>query len=189
MTACAAAIAPAQAIDYWTGDLADDQAVAVEEHVFACDACARRVETVAELAAGVAAATRRRGGLEVPVTASLIARLEREGVRVRHYRLRPGEQVACTVGPDDDLLVSWLAIDPTGVERVDVTLCDAAGQPYQRVDDVPFDRATGEVGYANAGDTARTWPATTFRARTLAVSADGERVLGEYVFEHTPPAP
>ena len=173
-------------VDYWAGDALTADAEDVEEHTFACEMCSRRLAAIANLAQGVARVAAIRGGIGMVVTQALLDRLTADGLRMRHYRVRPGETVLCTVGPDDDLSVTYLSADLRDVQRVDVVLY-AQGKEWARMDDAPIDRVTGQVIYTTGGNLARTFPAMTVRVELRAPEKDGNaRVLGEYTFEHTP---
>jgi hypothetical protein len=106
-------------------------------------------------------------------------------VRLREYRVGRNGSVNCSVGPEDQLLVSRLEVPLEDVERVDavVMLEDSA----HRLEDIPFDRASGEVVLAPGIEHIRSLPAHRQVVRLLAVGAGGERVLGEYTFNHAPP--
>jgi hypothetical protein len=173
-------------VDYWAGDAPTADAEGVEEHAFACESCSRRLTAIANLARGVARIAVIRGGIGMVVTQAIIDRLAADGLRMRHYRVHPGETVQCTVGPDDDLSVTYLSADLDGVRRVDVVLY-ADGKEWARIDDAPIDRVTGQVIYTVGGDLARTFPAIAVRVELLAPERGGNaRLLGEYTFEHTP---
>jgi hypothetical protein len=51
---------------------------------------------------------------------------------------------------------------------------------------VPFDAATGEVLMCPAPAPLKRRGAFTHRVRLMAVEDAGERLLGEYTFEHAP---
>jgi hypothetical protein len=173
-------------VDYWAGEAPTADAEGVEEHAFVCETCSRRLAAIANLARGVARVAAIRGGVGMVVTEALLDRLTADGLRMRHYRVRPGETVQCTVGADDDLSVTYLSADLHEVQRVDVVLY-AHGKEWARMDDAPIDHATGQVIYTVGGDLARTFPATTVRVELRAPDKGGNaRVLGEYTFEHTP---
>jgi hypothetical protein len=183
---CGTPLSMATLVDYWADDTPTADAEGVEEHVFACATCSRRLAAIANLARGVARVAAIRGGIGMVVTQAILDRLASDGLRMRHYRVRPGETVQCTVGPDDDLGVTYLAADLRDVQRVDVVL-HAHGKEWARMDDAPIDRATGQVIYTVGGDLARTFPAITVRVELHAPEREGKgRVLGEYTFEHTP---
>jgi anti-sigma factor RsiW len=180
---CPRPLAVESLVDYWAGALTEAEEAPLEEHLFACDACARRLRAVSALARGVADLARRRGGLRMGLTPSLAHRLASEGLRIREYRAAPGQSVPCAVGRHDDLVVTRFAADLRGVERVDLTIT-TGGQLLDRVSDLPIDRDTSSVILADAGETMRAWPAMTLVLRLVAVEAAGERTVGEYTFEH-----
>jgi hypothetical protein len=121
----------------------------------------------------------------VVVSPSFLETASRRGLRVREYTVPPGGRVACTVTPEDDLLVSRLQGDFTGVSRLDLVVQVEEG-PEQRAQDLPVDRASPEVIVAEAMSTIRALGSCVVRLRLLAPEQGGERLVGEYTFAHTP---
>ncbi len=173
--------------DYWLADLASPEEDAVEQHLLACDECARRLRDVIGLADGIRVVARS-GTVRVVVTEAFVTRLVQEGFRVREYRVTPGGRVACTVTPADDLVVGRFVAPLRGVGRVDLAQYDAEGREVQRFRDLPYDPAGGEILFTARIDVLRTLPASVQRYRLIAVEASGERILAEYTFAHTPSA-
>jgi hypothetical protein len=171
-------------VAYWAGD--DPEIDRVEDHVFACDVCAGKLSGIARLADGVARVASRRGGFEMVVTPPILDRLTHDGLRIRHYRVGPGGTVACTVAPDDDLVVSSLEADLEGVDRVDVVKTNEKGVVVGRYTDVPVDRASREILYAVSGDRLRKLPKTVVEVEIVGKGPGGPRRLGVYTFDHTP---
>jgi hypothetical protein len=175
--------------DYWLGELAGgDEApreAGIEEHLFGCDECSRRLQWVVDLA-GATRALARRGLLRVVVGDEQLRRLAGEGLRVREYRVESGGSVACTVTPGDDLVVARLVAPFRTSQQVDLVFCDATGSEQGRLPDVPLDSTRGEVVFTEPVDGLRRMGKTTVRVRLVAVESPGERMLGEYVFNHTP---
>jgi hypothetical protein len=170
--------------DYWFGDLPERDVEAVEEHLLGCGGCSARLEELLRLRAGVRALVRA-GRVPVVVGRSFLGAAGREGLRVREYAVGPGERVACTVTPEDDLVVSRLRADLRGATRVDV-VAELEDGGVQRAEDVPFDAASGEVIVAQSVPAIRALPTCTTRMRLLASGPDGgHRLLGEYTFAHT----
>ena len=127
----------------------------------------------------------REGALPLTVLPAVVERLRREGRRIREYRVSPGGGVQCTVGPEDDVVLTRLTADLRGVSRLDLVSRVDDG-PEERLADIAFDSAAGEVLHSPPADLLRAQPAHVARLRLLSVGAEGERLLGEYTFNHRP---
>jgi hypothetical protein len=156
----------------------------VEEHLLSCGECSARAGAAHELAEGVRQLVRE-GALPLAVLPAVVERLHREGRRIREYRVRPGGGVQCTVGPEDDVVLARLVADLRDVARLDLVSRVDEG-PEERLIDLPFDGATGEVLLSPPADVLRARPAHVQRFRLVAVGPQGERLLGEYTFDHRP---
>jgi hypothetical protein len=172
-------------LDYWLGELPRSEEADVEEHLLACAACSDELARLAGLADAIRDLARS-GNVRAVVSESFVDRVRNEGLRLRQYRLGPGESVQCTVAPDDDILVARLVADLSKTEHVDIAWYDAEGREQERVHDVPVHGAMREIIWAQRIGVIRAMPATVARARVFAVDDRGERVLGEYTFDHTP---
>jgi putative zinc finger protein len=184
MSSCSSPLAEDLVLDWWTGELAAAEARRVERHLLSCGSCAARAELLPAVAGGIQAlvASGRLPGVLAPL---VLERLRRDGRRIREYRVPAGGGVRCTVGPDDDVLIARLGVDLAGVTRVDlVTRVDDG--PEQRYADLPFEPAARELIVAPPTDGVRARPAHVERMRLIAVEPEGERLLGEYTFDHTP---
>lgn len=171
--------------DYWLALLPADEEERVETHLFACDECGDRLQEIIRLTEALRPLARA-GALRVVVGEALVDEAVAKGRRVRQYDLVPGGSVACTIAADDDLLIARLAADLSGVAQVDVSLCDAQGVERQRLRDIPVRADAGRVVLNESTAWAKAGPSMTMVARLLAVGADGgERLLGEYTFNHT----
>jgi hypothetical protein len=187
-TRCAEPIAFEALVAYWVGELPTAAEAPVEEHLFGCAHCTRRVEELAALAYGIRAAVRR-GAVQAVITPPFLETMKRQGMRIREYRLAPGERVACTIGADDDAVVGRMQAPLAGVKRVDALHSLDLGDGHVRkwrMEDLPFDASTGEVLALPSAEALRKLPAHTFRVRLVAMDESGERPLGEYTFAHTP---
>jgi hypothetical protein len=171
-------------VDYWFGDAAPAEEVRVEEHLMECDGCGGRLRALLALREGVRRAAHE-GRVHVVVTPAYLETAAREGLRTREYRVTAGESVACTVAPEDDLLVARLIADFTGVSRVDLVALWEGG-PDERLPDVPVRADAGELLVAQPMPGMRALGPTVVRMRLLAQEQIGERLLGEYTFVHTP---
>ncbi len=143
----------------------------------------KQQEELTALAEGVRLLARQ-GAVRLVVTPSFLDTAAREGLRAREYRASPGDRVACTVTAEDDLLVSRLAADFAGVARVDL-LVRSHGQAEQRIEDVPVDPGASELLVSQSLPEVRPLEHDILRMRLVAREAGGERLLGEYTFEHT----
>lgn len=185
---CASPIGFAALADYWLGELAGKPAEALEEHLFACGHCAARLEELARLGAGVRGAFRS-GSVRAVVSAPFVEKMRREGVRLREYRVSPGESVACTIAAADDFVVSRLSADLSGVRRLDLFEDIDDGKVRLAAYDVPFDPAAGEVLVVPPPAALKKMPAHVARVRLVAVDEAGSRTLGEYTFNHAAAQP
>jgi hypothetical protein len=171
-------------LDWWAGELAPAERARLEEHLLSCEECTARGGDSVRLVLALRDLVRH-GDLPAVVLPSVVDLLRREGRRVREYRVAAGGGVHCTVGPDDDVVLARLSADLAGVTRLDLVSRVDDGAEH-RLEELPFDASTGEVILSPAADVLRARPAHVERMRLLAVGPEGERLLGEYTFDHTP---
>ena len=185
---CAKPIEIEPLVAYWLGELPAAADAPIEDHLFGCAHCTRRLEELAALAFGIRAVVRR-GAVQAVITQPFLEQMKRQGMRIREYRLAPGERVACTIRANDDAVVGRMRVPLAGVKRVDalhsLDLGDGRVQQW-RVEDVPFDPDAGEVLSLPSAAELKKLPAHTSRVQLVAVDESGERSLGEYTFAHTP---
>jgi Putative zinc-finger len=171
--------------DYWLAALSKAEEEDVEEHLFTCDECGARLQEVIALAEGVRKVARE-GSLRMVVSDSFLKRAAEEGLRIREYAPPAGGGVQCTVTAEDDFLVARLAANLTGANRVDLCLCDERGVEQLRLPDIPVHAGASDVFYQESITWAKAMPTSTLIARLVAFDAEGgERLLGEYTFNHT----
>lgn len=185
---CAKPIEFEALVAWWLGELPAVGEASLEEHLLGCAYCARRLEELVALAFGIRAAVRN-GAVRAMISTPFLEQMKSRGLRIREYRLAPGERVACTIRADDDAVVGRLQVPLAGVKRVDAveSVDPGDGRVEQwRVEDVPFDPETGEVVLLPSAAELRKRPAHTLRVRLVAVDEAGERPLGEYTFAHSP---
>ena len=172
-------------VAYWLGELPAEQEAGVEEHYLACAACAARLETLAAMAHGVRAAVED-GRVSLVVSPRFVDAMASAGLRLREYRLDPGGSVNCTIAAEDDAVVSRIRAPLAGVRRLDMVRAIDGVDGEQRVTDVPFDAARGEVIVLPPAAWLKTMPAFTMRVRLVDVAERGETSIGEYTFRHAP---
>lgn len=170
--------------EYWLGELDAPSESEVEEHLFGCAHCTGRLRSIAQLAAGLRRATRE-GHLQAVLSASFVRRLQDDGLRVREYRLQPGGSVACTIAPEDDLVVAHLHAPLQNVRRLDLVLDDLTAGTQVRVQDVVFDARAGEIVLASNVIALRRLTSSTHRVQLVSVEDAGERAIATYTFNHS----
>lgn len=184
-TQCANATPIATLLEYWLHELDDAASDRLDEHLLACAECSARLESLVGLAGDVRTAVRA-GLVYAAVTNDFVQRLAAEGLRLREYRAPHNGVVHCTIAPDDDLLITRLNAPLAGIQRLDVERSSEQGLPPVRLRDVPFDPQSGEVVITPRMDFIRALPATTVKFRLIETAPADERLVGEYVFHHSP---
>jgi hypothetical protein len=180
---CIRAIPTSALLAYWMGENVAEEA-ALEEHLMGCPLCSARLEALVQVGQGIRHATRA-GNFHGVLSAAFIETLREDGLRVREYRLQPNTSVACTVTPDDDLVVSYLNAPLRDVQRLDLVFEDLVAGHALRMTDVAFDPAAGEVVLAPNTTALRAFETGPRRARLIAVNDGVERELGSYTFDHS----
>jgi hypothetical protein len=171
--------------DYWLALLAPAEEAPLEEHLLGCDECSGRLAELAALADGIKMLARH-GTLRLIVSQSFLDRAAAQGLRIREYAPPAGGSVNCTVTLQDNLLIARLAADLSGVQRVDLSFRNADGTERGRLRDIPFSRARGDVILNESIDAARASGPDVLCMKLLAIDEQGERVIGDYTFNHTP---
>ena len=186
MSAPAPHLALATLLDYWLRDTDDATTERVDAHLMQCDACGELLDGLVALGAGVRGAFRA-GSVRAFAGAGFLRQLDAQGVRIREYRLPHNGSVNCTVAPEDELLVTRLDAPLQGVQRLDaiVRVSTEPGAQH-RLEDLPFDAASGEVLFFSSLAQVRQLPAHTMELTLVAVADGGARELGRYAFHHSP---
>lgn len=174
-----------QLADYWLGDVTPEDEVAIEEHLFECAGCSDRLAWVARFGEAVKEAARR-GNVGMLLTPDFVERLVREGLRVRSYAPPAGGEVQCTVTKADDLLMGRLRADLSKARRVDAVVSSESGEMNFRIEDVPFRAvADSELVWNQPMNVARASGRDVMVIR-LVEATEGDRLLAEYTFRHSP---
>jgi len=120
------------------------------------------------------------------VSDAFLKRAAEEGLHIRKYTPPPEGGVQCTVTAEDDILVGRLAANLRGAKRVDLYLCDERGVEQLRLADIPVHPAAGSVNLQESITFAKAAPTNKMIVRIVTFDeAGGERLLGEYTFNHT----
>jgi hypothetical protein len=182
---CSNPIDAAVLADYWLAALAKSDEEAVEEHLFTCDECGVRLRETIALAEGVHELACQ-GSLIMVVSDAFVKRATEQGLHVREYAPPRSGSVECTVSAEDDFLIGRLTADLSGAKRVDLCFCDGQGVERLRLPDIPFHSEAGGVTFQQSITYAKAAPSETMIARLVTFDeAGGERLLGEYTFNHT----
>lgn len=181
---CSNPIDAAVLADYWLAALTSSEEDAVEQHLLDCDRCGERLREVIALADEVRNLARE-GSLTMVVSDEFLKRAAEEGLRVRQYAPPPGGAVQCTVTAEDDILIGRLAADLSGAKRVDLCFYDERGVEQSRFPDIPVNPTAGSVVFQESMTYAKAAPTHKLIARLVAIDDGGERLLGEYTFDHT----
>jgi hypothetical protein len=182
---CSNPIDAAVLADYWLAALAGPEEEAVELHLLDCDQCGARLREVIALVEGVRKIARK-GSLRMVVSDAFVKCVTEEGLRVREYTLPAGGGVQCTVTAEDDFLIARLAANLTGAKRIDLCLCDERGVEQLRLKDIPVQQGASNVVYQESISWAKVMPTSKMIARLVTFDEPGgERLLGEYTFNHT----
>jgi hypothetical protein len=163
-------------------ELDEAEATAVESHILACGECAARFERLWRLTS-VIGEILRSGQMSFPVTTAFADELRAAGLISRSYRLSPERIVPCEVSAEDIYSLTTLEAKLDDVEQVDLVVSLPTGTI--RMEDVPFDRERGLVGYVTPSSRLRLLPSGRVTIDLLAMSAAGERRVGRFFLEHT----
>jgi hypothetical protein len=186
--ACGAPLTLEQLLDYLHDELDAESEQKADEHLLACDRCSQLLGEIVAMAEGVRRIVGS-GGVDAVLTRSFLERLKSSGVRVREYELAASAEVLCTITPDDDLVVARLHAPLGDVERLDVLVENPEGYDPDRLEDVPFDPAAGEIVLAPQSAALRSLGDAVQHVQLVAVDDTGERLLGTYTFNHSPHRP
>jgi hypothetical protein len=171
-------------VDYWFDEGVHPEDEAIETHLLECESCSGRLRALAALGDGVRRLAHT-GAIEMVVTPSFLEKARREGLRIREYRVPPGGSVVCTVTPEDDLLAGHIEGDFKGISRLDLVWL-GHGAPERRLQDVPVNPHADALILVQSMPVMRGVGVVRARLRVLAQEPQGERLVGEYTFDHTP---
>jgi hypothetical protein len=171
-------------LDYWLAELPPAQADALEEHLFECAECGERLDAVRALGDAIVGLVRK-GELTGRATTALLNRFARDRLNVRQYTVAPGEVVACTVSPHDDLLMARLVVPEGTPGPLEIAVLGDQGQEVMRVEDVAYDPRAGEIMAFLPARPVQPMPSGR-RQYVLLAGAQGQaREIARYTLDHT----
>ena len=168
---------------WWLDELDEKESEEVEAHLFECDDCVARLRELLRLRAAVKDALLQ-GHVAGAVSSQFIGKLRDDGLRVREYRVEAGASVACTIAPDDDVLVSCLQAPLGGIRQLDLEFETQDGT--FRSTHIAFDAGANVVNVIAPTAAVKKMGVETQRMRLYAVAPGSERLVGEYTFNHSP---
>lgn len=180
---CNAPVEFAVLVEYWLGELDEAAEARIDEHLLGCAWCSESLAELVALAGGIRAVFGQ-GKVRAFITGAFVRHLAASGVRIREYRVPHNGSVNCTVAPEDEQLIARLEAPLADVRRLDA-ISYPPNEPAEVFHDIPFDHASGEVVLASRIAHVRTLPSHQYRMRLVAVDENGERVIGDYTFNHT----
>jgi hypothetical protein len=183
-SACNAPMALAALVEYWLGELDKTAEGKIDEHLLGCSGCSEMLAELVGLARGIRTAFRE-GAVHAFVTDAFVKGLAEQGVRLREYRVVHNGSVNCTVAPEDEVIVARLEAPLAGVSRLDAISYTSTDAPAEISRDIPFNATSGQVVFTPKTAQLRLMPSYQHRVRLVAVDASGERVVGNYTFNHT----
>lgn len=183
MSPCASPISHQTLVALWTGELSEEEAGPLEEHLFECDPCSEASRRLGLLITEI------RAHLPGILTHAHRARLADAGMRIHNTEVRAGIDARAFFAPDIDLLVHVLHADLAGVDRVDLELVLGEGPPVIAFEDVPFDPVSGEVLVACQRHFQAMFPTIDPTMRVIAHKGDTRWQVGLYFVRHEWPSP
>lgn len=172
--------ATARLDEYARGKLADAAASEYEQDLFAraLDGAAPELvfrdqlqRTLREM--------KERGTIDPWITARDLERLRGSGLRVEFFELDLAQPSMPDLSRDFDVLVTRIALDLSGVQRLDAEVLTPAGQLVKMMPDISFDPADGAVYACCEAELARSAASATTLTRVWAIGDSGRKLLLE----------
>jgi hypothetical protein len=176
---CPSSISSERLAELWLGDLPEQDALELEDHVFVCTVCDASLRRFAAIGQGVRIVEAMR---HVPplLTKEQLSDLRARGLRLEVEHLEPGATSMRAVDPSLDGLAWFLHAELAGVQRVSLELCRPDGTRILFFAEPPVDREASAVILACSRHTAQ----VELESRVRLLDGDGGRVLAEYRLVH-----
>ncbi len=188
-SSCVLEVPLTRLIELEQGDLSESEAVSLEEHSFACEACTARLQTLNSIKSGVRSLMQS-GGISVSAPESLVRHVEEQGLQVRRYRVEPGSVVACTASPDDDFVAIELTMNlqrATSVSLVvEASNLETGENQLHTLENLALDPSQGHVTLLFSGDLVREYSRSQWTMAAQLETDAGPREQGPYTLRHTP---
>jgi hypothetical protein len=162
----------------WAGDLDESEATSIDEHVFKCEPCAAASTRLAQVVGGL------RETIPFVISHAHRDRLAADGSRIRVTPVAPNATAHAHFAPEVDLLVHALRGDFSLAERVDISIGSPTDPRRVVVQEVPFDRETGEVLIACQRHYEPMFSGDDLVFSVDAIERGQPRRIGDYVVVH-----
>lgn len=163
----------------WTlGETPAEGLEALEDHLFACDACGRRTTKIETLIRRLSST------LPSVLTPDRRQRVEASVTPLPVTPVSPGERATLQLGGPAQIGFWVMRAALGGVERLDCELHTPDGSPLATIPDVPFDAERGEVVLCCQTHYKALGYPDDMVARVVSVEPAGRRALGEYHLHH-----
>jgi hypothetical protein len=179
---CELSVRPDELARLWLGDLDEQEATALEEHVFECTVCHDVLRRLAVIGDGVRVAMTFDRLPPLP-TPEQLAELRASGMRLSFLDLAPGDVATQQMDLETDGIVYVLHAPLSAIAQVDLEICSPTGERFFFVPGVPFDAAKGEVVLTCGRHTAEVVPESLIRLIS-GDNSDTKNVLAEYRLVH-----
>lgn len=167
---------------YWLGELPEPEALALEEHLFACEPCTASSARMAALPRALAFA--------VPpiITTAEGARLQALDARVARTRIPAGGRGVADFSSGAEAQLMVLEADVEDAAQVEVTLCARDGTPLMPPQAAPFDAEAGTITVACRGYYLKSGAIPLeVTVQVEAISEGKRRRVGTFDIDHIPP--
>lgn len=175
-------------VGYLLGETSEAELDAVEGHLFACERCARRLDSLDTVRRSISNSVLR-ASLGGSVNGAFLDRVSRDGLALREYRIAEGATVACSAGPEDLVVVRLAA----GFEDVGDLHLDGTFEDLEREESAPLpardvvvDRDLEEVVLVFPGEVVRAYPRSRWTLHLHGETATGTAEIGPFIMDHTP---
>lgn len=167
--------------DYVRGHMVEGAAHDYEEDLFTRALSQAAPElTWRDEVARVLQVMKKRGTLNLWLTARGVEELSHSGLRVLRFTIDPQMPTEPDLASDFDILVTKVPIDLTGVQKLDAEVYSPDGSRLLKtMPDIPFDPADGAVYACCEAELAKAASSVPSLTRVWATDDKGRRLIGE----------
>lgn len=176
--ACAAPVSHERWVSYWANDLPADEVTAIDDQLFACDACAAEGQRTSNIVQAF------RSMIPPVLSTDQAAALRGRGPVIRENDFSPGVRTSVLFDRDAELLIHHLrGLELDDAERVEVIIRSESHGTLFEEPFAPFDRGRGEVLIACQRHFAALPPDVAFDVRVYRTGAAAPS-MSTYLIPH-----